>query len=113
MGKYFTSRIKNNPDKRKRPNLYLDALQTLDPAPLKIYYGDDQSEEVKCRSCQALIPEDREKQTDVKTATHMLLNAFSNNKVDDLILITADSDQCPAVKAAQVLGKHVLVVLPP
>jgi len=111
--KYFTSRIKNDPEKQKRQNLYLDALGTLDKNMLKMYEGDYQSNKFNCHNCGCEIWDDQEKQTDVNIAVHMLLDSFSKDKVDDLILITADSDQCASVKAVRVLGKHVLVVLPP
>jgi uncharacterized LabA/DUF88 family protein len=111
--KYFTSRIKNDPEKQKRQNLYLEALTTLNADILKVYEGQYQSNTFSCPSCRGELWDDQEKQTDVNIAVHMLLDAFSKNKVDDLILITADSDQCASVKAVRVLGKHILVALPP
>jgi uncharacterized LabA/DUF88 family protein len=111
--KYFTSRIKNDPEKQKRQNLYLDALGTLDKNILKIFEGNYQSNKFNCSDCGCDLWDDQEKQTDVNIAVHMLLDTFSKNKVDDLILVTADSDQCTSVKAVRVLGKKVLVVLPP
>jgi hypothetical protein len=41
----------------------------------------------------------------------MLLDAFSGNKVDDLVLITADSDQCGSVKPFAYSARNILVVL--
>jgi hypothetical protein len=111
--KYFTSRIKNDPEKQKRQNLYLDALGTLDKNVLKVYEGHYQSHPFGCPGCGRELWDDQEKQTDVNIAVHMLLDAFSTGRVDDLILITADSDQCAAVKAVRVLGKNILIVLPP
>lgn len=111
--KYFTSRIKNDPEKQKRQNLYLDALNTLDKTLLKIFEGQYQSNSFPCPHCETDLWDDQEKQTDVNIAVHMLLDSFSKGKVDDLILITADSDQSASVKAVRVLGKHILVALPP
>lgn len=37
----------------------------------------------------------------------------ARGRMDDIILVTADSDQVPAMRAARALGKHVLIVLPP
>jgi uncharacterized LabA/DUF88 family protein len=111
--KYFTSRIKNDPEKQKRQNLFLDALGTLNKDVLKIVEGQYQSNSFNCPDCGHELWDDHEKQTDVNIAVHMLLDAFSANKVDDLILITADSDQVAAVKAVRVLGKKILVALPP
>jgi len=116
--RYFTSRIKNDPEKQKRQTLYLDALGTLDGNRLVIHYGDYQSIAVTCRHCNKKFQHDQEKQTDVNISVYMMSDSISksadgSNKVDDLILITADSDQCPSVRAVRDFGKKVLVVLPP
>jgi uncharacterized LabA/DUF88 family protein len=107
--KYFTSRIKNNQDKQKRQNAYLDALGTLEG--LEIFYGDYQDNSLFCR-CGRNVKDSQEKQTDVNIATQMVVDAITN-KVDDIILITADSDQCPAIRITREAGKNVLIVLPP
>lgn len=109
--KYFTSRIKRPEDKRLRQNLYLDALSTLPD--LDIYYGDYLQNTVTCHDCGRNWPDDKEKQTDVNIAIQMLNDAHTSNKVDDLLLITADSDQCPAMNMIRGLGKRVVIVLPP
>jgi uncharacterized LabA/DUF88 family protein len=109
--KYFTSRIKNNPGKQKRQNAYLDALETLKK--LEIYYGNYQDFPIGCNGCGRRWPDRQEKQTDVNIATHMLMDSFRDGYIDDIILITADSDQCPAMTAVRSLGKEVLAVLPP
>ena len=108
--KYFTSRIKDNPGKQKRQNAYLDALGTL--GKLKIIYGNYQTSFLPCPGCGVVKHIPGEKQTDVNIATEMLVDAYTD-QVDDLILITADSDQCPAIKAVQTTGKRVVVALPP
>ncbi len=108
--KYFTSRITNNPGKQKRQNTYLDALGTLNN--LQIIYGNYQTEFLSCPGCGVVKHIPGEKQTDVNIATEMLVDAFTD-KADDLILITADSDQCPAMKAVRSAGKRVVIALPP
>jgi uncharacterized LabA/DUF88 family protein len=109
--KYFTARIKNDPAKQQRQNAFLDALATLNG--LEIYEGTYQNHEVMCFDCGRKWHDDKEKQTDVSIATHMLTDSHTPGLVDDLILITADSDQCPAMRAVHALGKNVLIVLPP
>src|ERR1700722_18362103 len=108
---YFTARIKRPPDKQARQTLYLDALATL-PC-LDIHQGDYKQNDVFCTRCGHDWPDDKEKQTDVNIAVRMLMDAHQPNKVDDLILITADSDQVPAIKAVRSIGKRVVVILPP
>jgi uncharacterized LabA/DUF88 family protein len=109
--KYFTARIKRPEDKRLRQNLYLDALSTL--SDLDIYYGDYQQNTMTCLNCANNWLDDREKQTDVNIAIQMLNDAHTSDKVDDLLLITADSDQCPAMNMIRSMGKRVVIVLPP
>jgi len=108
--KYFTARIRNNPQKQARQNAFLDALATLDK--LEICEGMYQPNKVLCFGCGREWSDDKEKQTDVSIATAMLTDAY-RDFVDDIILITADSDQCPAMREVRALGKHVLLVIPP
>jgi uncharacterized LabA/DUF88 family protein len=108
---YFTARIQQPADKKARQTAYLDALATL--ADLDIHEGDYKDHMVVCNSCGRSWRDDKEKQTDVNIAVRMLLDAHAPDRVDDLILITADSDQVPAIKAVRALGKRVVVMLPP
>ena len=110
--KYFTSPIKGPADKRLRQTTYLDALETTKPT-LEIFKGEYVENWVDCLRCAHRWHDDKEKQTDVNIAVQMLLDAHVPGKVDDIILITADSDQCPAMNAVRSLGKWVLIVLPP
>jgi uncharacterized LabA/DUF88 family protein len=108
---YFTARIQQPVDKKARQTAYLDALGTL--SGLQIHEGDYKDHTVLCNTCGRSWRDDKEKQTDVNIAVQMLLDAHTPDKVDDLILITADSDQVPAIKAVRGLGKRVVVMLPP
>lgn len=110
--KYFTSRVKNNPDKEKRQKSYLEALETV-PA-LKIYYGHYQFHTEECRKCGHTYPYANEKMTDVNIATEMLTDAF-NDRYDTAFLITGDSDLVPPMKSvhANFKNKRVLVGFPP
>ena len=108
--KYFTARIRNNPGKQARQNAFLDALGTLEG--LDICEGTYQPNRVLCFDCGREWSDDKEKQTDVSIAVAMLTDSHAN-LVDDIILLTADSDQCPAMRAVRALGKQVLLVIPP
>lgn len=109
--KYFTSHIKNPADKRKRQNAYLDALKTLPM--LTIITGEYLENWVECRDCTRRWRDDKEKQTDVHIALAMLIDTLAKGRVDDLILVTADSDQTPTIKAVRSFKKHVLIAIPP
>lgn len=111
MVKYFTSHIKRPAAKRRRQTAYLDALSTL-PL-LKIIKGEYISNSITCKGCGESWPDDKEKQTDVHIATSMIVDSLAKGRVDDLLLVTADSDQIPSIKAVRYFKKHVLVVIPP
>jgi uncharacterized LabA/DUF88 family protein len=110
--KYFTSRIRNNPEKQKRQNTYLEALETL--RGLKIYYGNFTVDEWGCKECGTIQTIEHEKQTDVNMAVNLLADAHSE-MIDDAVLVTADSDQVPTIEQLKSSHpwKNILVVFPP
>ena len=112
--KYFTARVSKPESKRKRQNAYLDALGTLDPALFSIAYGNYQHNQTTCSRCGEPSDVPNEKQTDVNIAVGMLTDAFKN-LFDVALLVSADSDLCPVVKAILSLhpSKRVIAMFPP
>jgi len=110
--KYFTSRVRNNPEKEKRQNTYLEALYFS--SEVKIFYGHYQSHVEICRRCGHSYPYSNEKMTDVNIATELLTDAFKD-KFDIALLITGDSDLVPPVKSvhSNFPDKRVVVGFPP
>jgi uncharacterized LabA/DUF88 family protein len=109
--KYFTSRVSNNPDKQKRQNTYLEALEAIG---VNIYYGNYQSDKIECKKCNNIWPKFNEKMTDVNIATQILIDAYQD-KYDMAMLISGDSDLVPPIKAVHELfkTKRVFVAFPP
>jgi uncharacterized LabA/DUF88 family protein len=109
--KYFTSRVSNNPDKQKRQNTYLEALESVG---VNIYYGNYQSDKLECRRCGNIWPTYNEKMTDVNIATQILIDAFQD-KYDMAMLISGDSDLVPPIKSVHEIfkNKRVFVAFPP
>lgn len=109
--KYFTSRVSGtlrDPDKPKRQNIYLEALQTLDN--LDIFYGHYLPKTVECFSCHASWVAHEEKMTDVNIAVSLLLDAY-DDAFDTAILITGDSDLTAPIKELRKrFPKKLLVV---
>jgi len=111
--KYFTARIAGPPDKVRRQAVFIEALETL--SGFEIFYGVYQ---VSKRACPLLketkCPVPQEKMTDVNIAVELLKDAFQD-KFDTALLISADSDLTPPVKAVISLfpRKRVVVVFPP
>lgn len=110
--KYFTSRVRNHPQKQQRQNAYIEAVETLDNC--KIYYGHYQSQIEECRRCGNTYPYANEKMTDVNIAVEILIDAYSD-KYDTALLITGDSDLVPPINAVHNFfkQKRVVVAFPP
>jgi len=98
--------------KRRRQTVFLEALETL--TGFKIYYGHYLSEKVECRNCGRVWNSHEEKMTDVNMATEILTDAFEN-KFDTALLISADSDLVPTIRALKRLfsEKQIVVFFPP
>lgn len=111
--KYFTARISGpDQDKQKRQTTYLEALETL--SDVEIVYGKYLRNEKQCYNCQRLIGSYSEKMTDVNIAVALLSDAYTD-QFDTAILVSGDSDLCPAVETIRRLfpAKHLIVGFPP
>lgn len=110
--KYFTSRVSKPPDKQKRQATFLEALQTLKS--FNIFYGHFLDDPITCFGCGRVIPDHHEKMTDVNIATEMLTDFFQD-RLDLALLITADSDLVPPIRAIHRLfpGKRIICIFPP
>lgn len=109
--KYFTSRINNEPEKQKRQNTFIEAIETTG---ISIFYGNFIREAVECSRCGKIWSNSNEKMTDVNIATNLLIDAFQD-KYDVAILISGDSDLVPPIKSIHTIfpGKRVTVAFPP
>jgi uncharacterized LabA/DUF88 family protein len=109
--KYFTSRVRGNPESEKRQSLFLEATFALPN--IKVYFGAFQPDKRRCESCGAVALHPQEKKTDVNIATQILRDAIQNN-FDVAYLISGDSDQVPTISMTRnVFKKKVIVVFPP
>ncbi len=108
---YFTSRVRNNPDKEKRQSAYLDALRHVGA---QITYGHYQNGTTGCSRCGHSWAISNEKMTDVNIAVAMLMGAVKD-EYDVAILISGDSDLVPPINAVRqhFPGKQVVVAFPP
>lgn len=112
--RYFTSRVSGPEHKRQRQTAYLDALATLDRSVLSVAYGNYQLTPFTCHQCGRESDVSNEKQTDVNIAVAMMADAFQN-QFDVALLVSADSDLCPAVHAIRKLfpAKRIVACFPP
>lgn len=110
---YFTARVRKQPESEKRQATYLDALAAHSTR-LTIVEGRFQEKTRFCRSCRVEMTLHEEKETDVSIAAAVIEDAV-NDVFDAAMLISADSDLCPAVRAVKRLRpeKRVFAAFPP
>jgi hypothetical protein len=110
--RYFTSRAINDPHGQKRQNTYIEALETSKY--IDIQYGKFTSDDWGCDVCGKITKIHHEKQTDVNMAVALICDA-QDDRFDDAILITADSDQVPTVRYVKNTypDKRIIVAFPP
>ncbi len=110
---YFTARVRDNADGAQRQSDYLDALAELGPL-VRIKDGRFQEKERRCRGCGSAWTAFEEKETDVNIAVALLADAVRNT-FDTALVVSGDSDLCPAVRETKSLfpEKRVVAVVPP
>ena len=109
---YFTARVRNAPDKEKRQNTYLEALQHY--SGINITYGRFQPNIITCHSCGHSYSSPNEKMTDVNIASRILVDAFLD-KFDTTFLISGDTDLIPPIREikSHFPEKRIIVAFPP
>jgi hypothetical protein len=100
--RYFTAIVRNDPPAQARQLAYLDALRAKSGSCLQIIHGRYQAKQQQCRSCGATWTSYEEKETDVNIAVSLVADAASAS-ADLALLISADSDLCPAIRTARVV----------
>lgn len=109
---YFTTRVRNAPDSERRQDAYLQALGTR-PS-ITIVEGRFQEKTFTCRQCGSGWKSYEEKESDVNLAVK-LVEITARDEYDTALLVSGDSDLCPAVRTAEALdpNKRIIAVFPP
>jgi hypothetical protein len=112
--KYFTAEVLDDPDALVRQQTYLSALRTHGGPALEIVLGRFQSKRYACRGCGATWMSYEEKETDVNIAVSLVADTAARASAIALI-ISADSDLCPAIRTARSLNprRGMVVAFPP
>ncbi|MCZ7529741.1 MAG: NYN domain-containing protein [Acidimicrobiia bacterium] len=109
--KYFTSRVKKPEESRLRRALYLDALEAR--GGLEIVKGKFEHRPYKCPGgCGHEHDRPKEKMSDVNIAVSMLMDA-QEDVYDVALLICADADLIPAVRAVEDRYDRTVIVISP
>jgi uncharacterized LabA/DUF88 family protein len=111
--RYFTARVRDDAAGEQRQSDYLDALQAHSPL-VTITDGRFQAKGRRCRDCGSSWTVFEEKETDVNIAVALLSDAV-RDRFDTALLISADSDLCPAVRETKDLfpEKRIIAAFPP
>jgi uncharacterized LabA/DUF88 family protein len=110
---YFTARVRNDPEGQRRQSDYLDALASYSSR-VTVVDGRFQEKPRRCRDCGAAWTVYEEKETDVNIAAALIEDAVLD-RYDTALLISADSDLCPAIVTMKRLcpEKRIIAVFPP
>jgi uncharacterized LabA/DUF88 family protein len=109
---YFTAYRPWVADSFKRHQNYVSALRTRNIKPV---FGKYKRKTIKCKVCEAISDNyHEEKETDVNIALTLILDAIYD-RYDTAIIVSADSDLIPAIRAVHQLPnpKRIGVLFPP
>lgn len=110
---YFTARVRNDPLSQHRQSTYLDALAAHSPM-VTVTDGRFQEKLRRCGNCEARWTVYEEKETDANIAVTLIEDAV-RDRYDTALLISGDSDLCPAVRSVKGLtpDKRIIAAFPP
>lgn len=104
---YFTARVRNDSQAQANQAVYLGALKARGGC--DVVEGRFQSKQRTCLRCSHSFTAYEEKETDVSLAAALVEDA-ATDVYDKAILVTADSDLGPAVRAVRRLRPAVRVI---
>lgn len=111
--RYFTARIRGTEAGRLRQVRYLDALAAHSQG-VEVTEGRFQQKTITCFACYGQWATYEEKESDVNMAIAIVEDA-ARGRFDTALIVSADSDLCPAVRAARRLqpNAQVIAAFPP
>lgn len=111
--KYFTAPVRNQTAALRRQQKYWSALE-CSCSTITVERGRFQEKSVRCRTCGGEWVSYEEKETDVAIAVALVEDA-ANRRFDTALIVSADSDLCPAVRAVRRLQNdaRIVVAFPP
>lgn len=104
--RYFTAAVPNDPPAQARQQVYLHALTAHCGPSLEITLGRYQSKQRSCRQCGTTWTAYEEKETDVNIAVRLVADT-ATAAMDIALIISADSDLCPAVRTARQIASNL------
>ncbi|HSV67201.1 MAG TPA: NYN domain-containing protein [Mycobacteriales bacterium] len=110
--RYFTTLVLNDASALARQENYLNALQAH-TSEVQVVRGRYQAKQRLCRRCGSTWTH-YEEETDVNIAVSLVADAAAHAS-DLALIISADSDLCPAIRTARRLnpGRGMIAAFPP
>ncbi len=108
---YFSAYATWLPESHETHKKYVKALQTVGVTPVM---GRFKERKQSCKECRRCWTSHEEKESDVNLGLYMLHHAHIDN-YDKAIIVTADSDLCPAINLVRnnFPDKEILILIPP
>jgi uncharacterized LabA/DUF88 family protein len=112
--RYFTAHVLDDPGGLARQRTYHAALSAHSSGLVSIVCGRYQRKDRTCRSCGNTWRSYEEKETDVNIAVS-LVSDTAREASDIALIISADSDLCPAIRTARTLSasRGMIAAFPP
>jgi uncharacterized LabA/DUF88 family protein len=104
---FYTAVLEWNQSKRERHLTYIAALEANE---VKVVKSNFKKVKKHCRVMDRYCSNHEEKQTDVAIALGVVTDVFTSD-VSKIVMITADSDQIPTIKAVLQFRPEVYIVL--
>jgi uncharacterized LabA/DUF88 family protein len=111
--RYFAAEVKDDSDGLARQRTYLAALNAHCPH-VVVVLGRYQKKSMRCRQCGSSWNSYEEKETDVNIAVALVADAAASAS-DIALIVSADSDLCPAIRTARSLNarRRMIAAFPP
>jgi uncharacterized LabA/DUF88 family protein len=112
--RYFTALVRDDPAALRRQQTYLAALTARWAGLVEVTLGRYQSKPVTCWNCAHVWTSYEEKETDVSVAVSLVADA-ARAASDLALIISADSDLCPAIRTARRVNprRGMIAAFPP
>jgi uncharacterized LabA/DUF88 family protein len=105
--KYFTAPVRRDAPALQRQQAFWNALKAA--TGVEVVRGRFQEKTVQCRQCRSSWITYEEKETDVSIAVALVEDA-ALRRFDTALVVSADSDLCPAVRAVKRVAPAARVV---
>ena len=107
--KYFSA-VPDDIGKSKRQDAFFQVNK--ENSKFNLILGKYLKKEITCKNCNYIIHTHEEKESDVRIATQIVVDAYQKN-CDVSIVVSADSDMSPVIEIMKEIGHPLYVYFPP